>query len=106
MTLLEHQFHEAMLDIYEAAGQLSPPYRPTRFRQMVLEHGGKAAADALLATQSPSEGFTILFERGNRLDLSVEYLVLTAPYRGLFTDKQLETARARLELYEFNPPGS
>jgi hypothetical protein len=42
---LEEQFHAAMLHIHEQAARLKPPYRATRFRQLVLSSGGKAAAD-------------------------------------------------------------
>lgn len=101
---LEQQFHHAMLGIYEAAKNLNPPYHPTYFLQMVNECGGKEAADRLLATTEPSQGFTELFLRGRRLDLSVEYLVLQDPWRGLFTPEQLAVARRRLAEYEFEPP--
>ena len=101
---LEQQFHEAMLGIYEAARCLEPPYHATRFLRMVNERGGKDTADALLATDQPSEGFTELFIRGRRLDLSVEYLVLRDPYRNLFTPEQLAVARERLKKHEFDRP--
>ena len=101
---LEQQFHDAMLHIYEAAKRLKPPYHPTRFLRQVKERGGRQAADYLLATQEVSEGFTELFLRGRRLDLSVEYLVLTTPWRQLFSPEQLGVARKRLEQHEFAPP--
>ncbi len=101
---LERRFHQEMLGIYESAKRLKPPYRANDFHQMVLERGGKAAADILLATGNVSKGFTELFMRGRRLDHSVEYLVLTNPWRQLFTDEQLEVARERLHQYEFAPP--
>lgn len=93
-----------MLGIYKAARYLKPPYHPTRFCRMVNERGGKDTADALLATDQPSEGFTELFMRGRRLDLSVEYLVLRDPYRNLFALEQLTVARERLKKHEFDPP--
>ena len=82
---LEEQFHAAMLHIYESSARLNPPYRATRFLQMVQGSGGKAAADQLLASANPSAGFTELFLRGREnLKLSVEYLVLLEPWRPLF----------------------
>ena len=42
---LEADFHHAMLEIYDLAKKLPTPYRATRFKQMVDEMGGKAAAD-------------------------------------------------------------
>lgn len=101
---LEQQFHDAMLDIYESARSLKRPYHATRFFRMVNERGGKDTADTLLATDQPSEGFTELFLRDRRLDLSVEYLVLRNPYRDLFTSTQLAVARERLRKHEFEPP--
>ena len=93
-----------MFGIYEAARNLDPPYHATRFRQMVNRHGGKVAADKLLATNQPSEGFTELFLRDRRLDLSVEYLVLQIPWRDLFTPEQCAVAHQRLVEHEFDPP--
>ena len=105
-TQLEQQFHDAMLHIYEAAKQLKPPYHATRFLRLVNERRGKQAADYLLATAEVSEGFTELFLRGRRLDLSVEYLVLSEPWHQLFSPEQLEVARERLVKHEFDPPPS
>ena len=96
-THLEEQFHAAMLHVYESAARLSPPYRATRFLQMVQGSGGKAAADQLLASANPSAGFTELFLRGREhLKLSVEYLVLQDPGRSLFSEEQLAVAHKRL----------
>jgi|GEM_PF-573231 len=96
-------FHDAMIGIYKAGAKLSPPYSATRFLQMVVELGGKEAANQLLAAPQPWEGFTELFSR-NRLDLSVEYLVLKNPWRKLFNADQLEVARKRLEEVHYSPP--
>jgi hypothetical protein len=101
---LEQRFHHAMLGIYEAVKNLDPPYHPTYFLQMVNQYSGKEAADRLLATTEPSQGFTELFLRGRRLDLSVEHLVLQNPWRDLFTPEQLAVARQRLSEYGFEPP--
>lgn len=103
---IEDQFHAAMLHIYESAARLKPPYRATRFLQMVQGSGGKSAADQLLGGTNPSSGFTELFLRGpENLKLSVEYLVLQDPWRSLFTDEQLAEARRRLEQVGVEPPG-
>lgn len=93
----KERFHHAMLEIYDAAARLKPPYRASRFKSMVEERGGKAAADALIANGKVSDGFTELFLRGrDKLKLSVEYLVLKPEWRSLFTDEQLAIARKRL----------
>lgn len=104
---LEEQFHAEMLNIYERAAQLKPPYRASRFLQMVQGNGGKAAADQLLTGTNPSAGFTELFLRGREnLKLSVEYLVLQGRWRALFTEDQLSVARRRLEQVGVEPPCS
>lgn len=91
------RFHHAMLEIYDAAAKLKPPYRASRFKLMVNERGGKAAADSLLAKDTVSNGFTELFLRGKaNLKLSVEYLVLKPEWREMFTEEQLNIARKRL----------
>lgn len=91
------RFDRAMLDIYDAAKRLKPPYNPSDFRRMVTDLGGKETADRLLASRNPSSGFTELFLRGKEnLKLSVEYLVLQDPWRSLFSPEQLEVARHRL----------
>ena len=93
-TDLESQFHEEMLRIYDEATQFG--YYPTRFRQMVEEHGGLGAAKLLLTSDTPSSGFERLWEEG-RLDLSVEVLVLRTPWNALFADGVLREAERRLE---------
>lgn len=102
---LEEQFHAAMLNIYEQAARLKPPYRASRFLQMVQRFGGKAAADQLLVDSNPSAGFTELFLRGReQLKLSVEYLVLQEPWRDLFSEEQQAIAFKRLEEVGVAPP--
>jgi hypothetical protein len=92
------QFDEAMLGIYDAARSLKPPYVAGDFLRMVVEMGGKAAADQLLASGNPSQGFAKLFSYGpDTLKLSVEYLVLQKPWRELFEPEQLAVARRRLK---------
>ena len=100
---LEQEFHKAMLDIYSQAKR-QVRYTATRFRRMVNERGGLDAAQALLATHEVSDGFTELWLRGKRLDLSVEYLVLKKPWRQLFSDDELAVARKRLCERDCEPP--
>jgi hypothetical protein len=99
------RFHAEMLGIYDAARQLKPPYFASDFRRMVVEMGGKGAADKLLAMGNPSEGFGTLLLRGkDALKLSVEYLILQHPWRELFEPEQLAVARKRLRDVECDPP--
>jgi hypothetical protein len=96
---------QSLSDTYHAARRLKPPYNPTEFRRMLLEHGAKETADRLLAAGNPSSGFTELFLRGkDNLRLSLEYVVLNGPWRALFTPQQLAIARRRLQEVDVEPP--
>lgn len=90
---LEIQFHNEMLRIYDEATKLK--YYPNRFLQMVNDHGGLETARRLLATDTPSDGFSRLFLEG-RLDLTVESLVLQEPWSNLFSEHELLEAERRL----------
>ena len=83
-TDLEARFHREMLRLYEEATSFG--YYATRYRQMVIRRGGLAAAKRLLSYESV--GFGRLWEE-DRLDLSVEALVLREPWRELFTQEEL-----------------
>lgn len=101
MGRLEDRFHQAMIEIYRRAKE-ECHYVATRYIQMVAEKGGVTAARSLLASTTPQEGFTRLWECG-RLDLTVEALVLNPEYVSLFTDQERKEARARLEAYGYEP---
>ncbi len=94
---LINDFDSAMRNIYYAGLKLNPPYRAKQFLEMLNELGGEKTADYLLSTKMPSEGFTQLCLRGeNGLKICLEYLVLSQPWRGLFTEAQLAVAKKRL----------
>lgn len=76
-------------------------YNPTRFRQMVGEHGGVGAAQRLLRGPDASDGFTTLWE-AHRLELSVEAHVLLPRFASLFAQRELRMARHRLEEHGFD----
>jgi hypothetical protein len=75
-------------------------YNPTRFRQMVADHGGVEAAKRLLQGPTTSDGFSTLWEAG-RLHLSVEAFVLLPRFSELFTDSERAEARRRLDAHQF-----
>jgi hypothetical protein len=87
-----HAFDEAMMQIYFRA-KYEAAYTATRFRQMLLEHGGAETARRLLPQMS--DGFTQLWQR-NRLDLTVESLILEPRWDDLFSDEERDVARRRL----------
>ncbi|MDN3358736.1 hypothetical protein [Actinomadura sp. DC4] len=101
MEETERRFNRAMVTIYETAKR-EIGYNATRFLQMVSEHGGVVAAKHLLATETPSDGFTTLWTH-HRLDLTVEAHVLLPEYESLFSDQDREKARARLDQYGWTP---
>jgi hypothetical protein len=98
-THLEDRFHRDMVGIYETAKR-ELHYNASYFIQMVAEHGGLKTAQKLLWTADVSSGFTVLWEH-QRLDLSVEALVLQEKYDPLFTDGDRKIARDRLEQYGY-----
>ena len=76
-------------------------YTPTRFNQMLAEHGGVETARRLIHSEVPSQGFGVLWEH-QRLDLSVEAIAILPDYKALFTDTELATARQRLLDHRFD----
>ena len=97
---LENQFNEAMIGISWETKEFG--YYPSYFIQMVTEQGGLSAAKQLLSSRTPASGFARLWEE-QRLDLSVEALVLKEPWCALFTDGELDEARRRLEELGYDP---
>lgn len=90
--LIKH-FHKAMLTIYDESKAIG--YTPSKFRQMVANEGGLNTAKKLINSKQLSDGFAELAHL-NRLDLTVEALVLKKENRILFTESELEIARERL----------
>lgn len=90
---LNKDFHKAMLRIYDESKAIG--YTPSKFRQMVANEGGLRTAKKLINSKQLSDGFAELAHL-NRLDLTVEALVLNQVYRILFTELELDIARERL----------
>ena len=89
---LRQQFHEEMYRLYREAAEFN--YYPTRFLQMVDNHGGVGAASRLIGQMT--DGFTRLYCEG-RLDLSVEAVVIQPRWQSLFTEDEISQARQRLQ---------
>lgn len=102
MTLLQ-QFDEAMLDTYRRARD-EAGYHATRFLRMLSEQGGLETARTLLHAATVSDGYAALWER-QRLDLTVEAVILDPQWTPLFTNEERRIARQRLAAYGFNVPG-
>ena len=89
---LADAFDREMMQVYLRAKRIG--YNATRFHQMLTQHGGVETARRLLPQMS--DGFTELWRR-ERLDLTVEALVLQPHWKSLFSENELETARERLK---------
>lgn len=77
-------------------------YNPTYFRRMLGDLGGVATAKLLLEShRSSAYGFERLWELG-QLERSLEFAVLLPWFAELFTDDELEEARRRLVLLDFD----
>lgn len=106
---IQKQFHEEMLAVYDKVGK-STGYWPHRFLKKVKNHGGLAAAKSWLNdSPSVSEGFKRLAGI-QRLDFSMEAIILRSPWSQLFTDAEKAVAMQRLEEYGYpvtgeSPPG-
>ncbi|SRR5258708_33556404 len=97
---LEEKFHKAMIQVYKDAKRYCY-YNASYFIQMISERGALATAKYLITTDSPSEGFTKLWEC-NRLDLTVEAVALNPIYAELFTEEELRLAKERLKQNGFD----
>lgn len=87
-------FHKAMLKIYDDSKAIG--YTPSKFRQMVANEGGLKTAKKLINSNKLSDGFVELVNL-NRLDLTVEALMLKKEFESLFTVEELEIAKDRLK---------
>ena len=92
---LERRFHQEMTNAYRAA-KAECGYNATRFLRMLNELGGLGAARSLLRASKLSDGLVALWKK-NRLDLTVEDIILHKPWRALFSDEELKTAEKRLD---------
>lgn len=95
----ERGFATAMEQIYNDAVAIG--YRPNTFRRMLADHGGVETARRLIRGAATS-GFEALWEK-QRLDLSVEALILKPAWRALFHPDELAMARKRLHAVGYMP---
>lgn len=93
---LEEEFHRELEETDAVA--TANGYRPTLFRQMLVQHRGLGTAQRLLAADAPQYGLLRLMELG-LLKHSMEHAVLNPTYAELFTTREKGTARERLEAF-------
>lgn len=94
MSALERQFQAAMFEIYETASEFK--YYPHNFRTMVMERGGLETAKYLIKAPGISYGFTKLWSK-ERMDVTVECLILDSRWDDLFTEEERSITRRRLK---------
>jgi len=75
-------------------------YNATRFLQMISEQDGLATAKKLIAKPGGTDGFTTLWEH-QRLDISVEAIVLKPEFAPLFTEEERNLCRERLTQFGY-----
>lgn len=99
VSMLELQFDQAMLDIYELAGRQTG-YWAVYFLRSVRKDGALQAARKFLWKDGTSEGFERL-KAEHRLDLSMEALMLRPEFQELFTAAELARAAERLSAHGY-----
>ena len=92
---LSRQFEQAMRASCEEAAESG--YLPKRFLARLQREGGVAYAKKLVHSPVLQSGLRRLAAM-RRLDLSIEHLVASDRFRGLFTKADVEAARGRLKL--------
>ncbi len=94
MNILEQNFLKEMHHTYNASSEIG--FKPIRFLKMIYEYGAVETAKRLLASDNLSEGIIKLTEL-DRLDLSMEAIVIKPEYKELFTKQEIKTAENRLK---------
>jgi 5-methylcytosine-specific restriction endonuclease McrA len=93
---LEQEFNEEVLALFTKTGQTTG-YWPRYFLRKARKVGGyRLAQDLLQPATKAATGFGRLAET-NHLELTVEYLALQPKWSPLFTEKERQVARSRLE---------
>jgi 5-methylcytosine-specific restriction enzyme A len=108
----ENEFNVRIFETYDLARDIG--YSARRYLQKIRKDGGikssKYWLDPKKKDQPASEGFKTLAKK-DKLDISLEALVLRHPYNPLFTKEELDVALSRLikggyngpELYSLSP---
>ncbi len=96
-SALETKFHEEMISIYYKAG-LEIGYWANKFLQNIRKDGGYGTARQLLKPSKALSPALQLLAKEQRIDLSMEALVLKNPWKKLFSREEIGEARKRIEL--------
>lgn len=96
IQLLQKELHNELLKAAKDAKSIG--YNPTLFNQMLATEGGYKVAKKLI--HKTSSGFEKLWEL-NRLDLSTEAVILHPKFKVLFTQEEINVAKARLKEFGY-----
>lgn len=100
MEQLKSELSERYISTYNECKKFI--YSPSAFLSMVVsDEDIVEVTRKLIHKEGGTTGFTTLFEN-QRLDLSVENIILEPKYRELFTHEDLQAAYDRLKLYEYS----
>jgi len=98
MEALAERFQRAAVESIAECRRLG--YNPTRFAQMVAEHGAVEAAWRLIVCPDPAAGFARLYDL-DALHLSVEAMIVQPEFSPLFSPDVRRAARHRLSQVGF-----
>lgn len=99
---LVREFHRDMLAVARESGDVLG-YAPTALLRIIDDLGGVEAARRIVGADTVSTAFVAQWEH-NRLDLSVEHLLLDPEYEGLFSEQLVGRARHRLREHGMTAP--
>jgi len=98
---LEEEFDKAMLEVDKACRR-EIGFNAKQFRAIIAAHGGKEGDKKLLQSPRVQSGFEYLWKR-NRLDLSMEAVIVNPKFQPLFTPSEISEAQHRLEMGRYDP---
>jgi hypothetical protein len=101
---IERRFDAALMDSYRRTLR-ETGYEAKGFLAMFHGRGGLRTAQDLLHMDQVTDGYTAIWER-DRLDLTIEALVLQPEWKELFNDEERAMARRRLEQYGYKFPAT
>ena len=98
---IKQSFHNEMVLIYKRITK-ELKHKSPRLIDLINKHGGYEAAIKYLVTESAVQDFAVLWEN-QRLDLSVEALIVNEKYRDIFDEAIVKTCDKKLQEYSYAP---
>ncbi len=98
---IKQSFHNEMVLIYKRITK-ELKYKSPRLIDLINKNGGYEAAIKYLVTESSVQDFAVLWEN-ERLDLSVEALIINEKYRDIFDESIVEMCDKKLKEYSYAP---